>query len=634
MFMQKIEAPRVTCDLFGVESGFYGNGNGGHIRGDKPRSATEAEARAYADFIRRKCDLPDLGKVALQHAGGHGRWSTSHFHYVGATYGEEISRGEYQEGAYSVLFPGANQMRATVTLETLDESGEVISSQTMPVEPKKGGVVWSRDDVRKAAGKVAKPAKTKRTPTRSRAAPTVDKRRRAILLALRLRAELRRARWALNQHNGMGALLKDELEASYAAQQELRAELASARQTPQNCAAPASAPDALATAPDAILSDLAAAEAMMRGEGYVAPCPVSMREAFRTLYSRTRRDKLEGAAIMDAACDLTGEPRETFKAPRAARLCTAAMRALETPEGLRYRLQRNVLNGWGARHGLRSPAMDSPRFEAWRRVSTRADALRKRLADAGRLEFDAGNWVVRVLPLPVTPEPAPISESGKPDPRDFDRESDYIRALAGGLCWFVGRWSKHTRRHYEFRFTPGEYDAHRKAWADAHSGNLPAPTVDEVGPTPTAIQRRGRTPAHERAIRRAWAERKARRDAQEVAQGYWQRWEEMQADRDRHAQETLNEIGGAMILRAKRRRAVLKARKATRSARYFIRQSGAHYDRAINAEHEAREALAAREDLKRVLADAEARLAAAEAENAQLWAEIETLTAPTEALAA
>lgn len=57
-------------------------------------------------------------------------------------------------------------------------------------------------------------------------------------------------------------------------------------------------------------------------------------------------------------------------------------------------------------------------------------------------------------------------------------------------------------------------------------------------------------------------------------------------------------------------------------------------DRAQLAEQEAAEALAAREDLKRMLADAEARAAAAEAENAQLWAEIETLTAPVPALAA
>lgn len=137
---------------------------------------------------------------------------------------------------------------------------------------------------------------------------------------------------------------------------------------------------------------------------------------------------------------------------------------------------------------------------------------------------------------------------------------------------------------------------------------------------PAQAARPKRTPAHERAIRRAWAERKARRKAQ------WQaaEWEDAQ-------HRAWSEGVGHKI---KRRRAVLKAREAARSARYFIRQSGAHYDRAINAEHEAREALAAREDLQRLLRDAEARLAAAEAENAQLWAEIETLTAPVPALAA
>lgn len=516
MFMQKIEAPRVTCDLFGVQSGFYGNGYGGHISGDKPRSATKAEALAYADFIRRKCNLPDLGKVALQDTGYRGGQALGHhFHYCGATYGEEIGRGEYQEGAFSVLFPGANMMRATVTMETLDESGEVISSQTLPVEPKKGGVLWSRDDVRKAAGPVAKPKRARKAPTRSRAAPTAsqDKRRRVTLKAMNLRAMLRDER-AMS-------------DARLAEIVELQRQLAEARQKPEERAG---RPDAPATAPEAILSDLAAAQAMMRGETYTAPRPLSMREAFGALYRIARRDKVEGADLLHAACDLTGEPHETFRCPRACRLHTAVTRALEAPEGMREKLARQVLNCWGHGNPYRSPAMESPRFPAWRANVARADALRKRLADSGRLEFDAGNWVVRVLPLPVTPEPSP--------------------------------------------------------------------TAIQPDATPTG-ERVKRTAAHERAIRRAWAERAAFRRQRAMAAEVKA---ELKASYDRQAE--LHE------------------------------QSLAHYDRAINAEHEAREALAAREDLKRMLADAEARLAAAEAENAQLWAEIETLTAPVTALAA
>lgn len=210
MFMEKIAAP--ACNLFDVESGFYGNGNGGAITGDKPRAANDAEIRAYALFLaRRASGLSEPGTPALEFAcsnvGGK-----SHRYCVGATFGAMTADGrwegeagrreyipaQYEAGAFSVLFPGANQMRAAVTFETLGESGEVLTSSTMPIEPKKGGIVWGKDEVRKACGPVAK-AKAKRAPTvaKRRAAPTMaeqDKRRRAIMLALKLRAELRRAR--------------------------------------------------------------------------------------------------------------------------------------------------------------------------------------------------------------------------------------------------------------------------------------------------------------------------------------------------------------------------------------------------------------------------------------------------------
>ncbi len=524
MFMQKIELPRVTCDLFGVKSGFYGSGNGGHITGDKPRAATEDEARAYADFIRRKNGLPDLGTPALQHTGYcRGQAPGQHFHYRGATFGQHLGGGEYEAGAFSVLFPGANTMRATVTMETLDDAGEVVSSQTMPVEPKKGGVVWSREDVRKACGPVAKAKAARKAPTRIKRGATVDKRRRLTLKAMNLRAMLRDER-AMS-------------DARLAEIVELQRQLAEARQKPEE---PAARPDASATAPDAILSDLAAAEALMRGEGYVAPRPLSMREAFSALYRIARRDGLKDADLLDAACDLTGEPHETFKCPRACRLHTAVTRAIQAPEPMRERLARQVLNCWGHGNPFRSPAMGSPRFRAWRANVSRADALRKRLADAGRLEYDAGNWVVRVLPLPVTPEEAP-----------------------------------------------------------------------------TAIHAGKRTPAHERAIRRAWAERKARRSA------------------DVHLR-----IGTAQYEHVKGELERVKALEAcTRSLASEMSEESAKRMRAVEdrarlAEQEAAEALAAREDLKRMLAAVEQRLAAAEAENAQLWAEIETLTAPAQALAA
>jgi seryl-tRNA synthetase len=78
-----------------------------------------------------------------------------------------------------------------------------------------------------------------------------------------------------------------------------------------------------------------------------------------------------------------------------------------------------------------------------------------------------------------------------------------------------------------------------------------------------------------------------------------------------------------------RRRAVVRAWEKRRAARLFLSQSLAHYDRALNAEHEAREALAMRDGMRTQLAALERRAENAEAENAELWAEIEALTAPS-----
>jgi len=84
---------------------------------------------------------------------------------MGVTYGErrginaETRQYDYEPGSYSVPFPGRNAHRDKVTMETLDDAGEVIATSCLPVEPKKGGIAWDRDAVRKAAGKVAKPAK-------------------------------------------------------------------------------------------------------------------------------------------------------------------------------------------------------------------------------------------------------------------------------------------------------------------------------------------------------------------------------------------------------------------------------------------------------------------------------------------
>lgn len=134
---------------------------------------------------------------------------------------------------------------------------------------------------------------------------------------------------------------------------------------------------------------------------------------------------------------------------------------------------------------------------------------------------------------------------------------------------------------------------------------------------PAQSARPKRTPAHERAIRRAWAERKARREAQQHTRdaAHWcNHWHK--------------EYKRAVAVEADTRK--LASQMSEESAK----RRAAAEDRAKLAESIAEDHLRMREDLQRVLVGTERRLAAAEAENAQLWAEIETLTAPVPALAA
>lgn len=105
----------------------------------KPRPANENEIKAYLIW------LADRRGIWLPHD---------------AEYGLD---GVYSKSAGGMVLdmPGYGQDQC-VTMETLDESGEVVASQTLPVEPKKGGVIWDKAAVRKACGPVAKPAKGKR----------------------------------------------------------------------------------------------------------------------------------------------------------------------------------------------------------------------------------------------------------------------------------------------------------------------------------------------------------------------------------------------------------------------------------------------------------------------------------------
>jgi hypothetical protein len=123
-------------DLFSVEPKLVGHDQ-------RPRSATLAEALAYAKFLAERSGLPTFGKLQLncRHIGRDPV-------YIGATFG-----GDNDDGAYSVIFPGAG--REVVTLERLNDAGEVVGSSTMPTG-KKREVVWKQETVRDLVGAMPK----------------------------------------------------------------------------------------------------------------------------------------------------------------------------------------------------------------------------------------------------------------------------------------------------------------------------------------------------------------------------------------------------------------------------------------------------------------------------------------------
>lgn len=132
--------------------------------GSSPRKANDCEIAAYMQWKRERLGLPDMGETNLHYCESRNGRKYERGHCIGATYGKQPERGTWENGAYSIVMPGHDVNRARVTMETLDDAGEVVTSQTLPAEPKKGGVIWTRDDVRKAAGPIAKPAKGKAAP--------------------------------------------------------------------------------------------------------------------------------------------------------------------------------------------------------------------------------------------------------------------------------------------------------------------------------------------------------------------------------------------------------------------------------------------------------------------------------------
>lgn len=107
-------------------------------RNDGPRQANKAEIKAYLLWVAER-----RGVAVPRDA-------------------EFFPSGIVSASEGLILEMPGHGARDTVTLETLDDAGEVIASQTLPVEPKKGGVIWSREAVRAAVGPIAKPAKAKR----------------------------------------------------------------------------------------------------------------------------------------------------------------------------------------------------------------------------------------------------------------------------------------------------------------------------------------------------------------------------------------------------------------------------------------------------------------------------------------
>ena len=133
------------------------------------------------------------------------------------------------------------------------------------------------------------------------------------------------------------------------------------------------------------------------------------RTQWRTLHRRARQEKLQPGTreLAAAVCDVTGGTFGSGWNLSEIRLQRAADIALRPAEPMRRRLARDVLNGWGTRNAMRSPDpgpgsyyQPNARFAAWQAITSRADALRRRLEDAGRLVLDGGYWATGdVLPL-------------------------------------------------------------------------------------------------------------------------------------------------------------------------------------------------------------------------------------------
>lgn len=132
------------------------------------RTATDEEAAAYLIALAERAGLRTFPAMELERAESTGRGRKHVAAIMGGTFGRRIERPTrengfapvYENGAYSVPMPG--RIRQPVTLEWLDDDGNVIRAQSMPVDPKKGAVLWDRAAVQEAVGKVEKAAKPRK----------------------------------------------------------------------------------------------------------------------------------------------------------------------------------------------------------------------------------------------------------------------------------------------------------------------------------------------------------------------------------------------------------------------------------------------------------------------------------------
>lgn len=244
------------------------------------------------------------------------------------------------------------------------------------------------------------------------------------------------------------------------------------------------------------------------------------RDNWREAYRIVRQGKLAGKAMYDA---LTAK----FGHHEACKLQWAIERSRAPRWPSRQARQKSVLNCFGAHNPFKAPAMDSPRFEGWRRFVARVDSLVARLDAAGRIERDAGGYVERVLPKPEA-----ASEAAREVMANAAAILRAARRGGGSYIWGPSLCLASPRRNFAGWWAFTWHDGERQCTVDLErhrsiakvealraiaARSTPLPAVSATPPSGEAVQAK-RTPAHERAVRRAWAERKARRIFRDAAE--------------------------------------------------------------------------------------------------------------------